>query len=103
MIERRERERKGRRIDIEREGEIRERERERGERDRVKGAHSKPNPSPNAYPKLCDARVSKREGDAHDSFFERKILVKSPEQENKAQRKVKLRAEITRKNDYRKL
>ena len=42
----------------------RERERERGERDRevkgierVKGAQSKPNPSPNAFPKLCDARV----------------------------------------------
>ena len=57
MIERRERERKV-------EGEIqrggrdkRERERERGERDRdlkgierVKGAQSKPNPLPNAYP-----------------------------------------------------
>ena len=43
----------------------RERERERGEMDRevkgieerVKGAQSKPNPSPNAFPKLCDARV----------------------------------------------
>ena len=54
---------KGRRRDIEREGEIRERERvlergrerERGERDReVKGAQSKPNPSPNAFPKLCE-------------------------------------------------
>ena len=69
--------------------------------ERVKGAQSKPNPSPNAYPKLCDAHV--REGDAHGFLFERKILVKSPEPENKAQRKVKLWAEITRKNDYRKL
>ena len=32
----------------------------------------------------------KREGDAHGSLFERKILVKSSEQGNKAQRKVKL-------------
>ena len=54
MIERRERERK-----VEREGEIRERE--RGERDReakgierVKGAQSKPNPSSNAFSKLCE-------------------------------------------------
>jgi hypothetical protein len=39
----------------------------------------------------------------HGSLYERKILVKSPEPENKAQRKVKLWAEITRKNDYRKL
>jgi hypothetical protein len=31
---------------------------------------------------------TKREGDAHGSLFERKILVKSPELENKAQRKV---------------
>ena len=31
------------------------RERERGERYReVKGAQSKPNPSPNAFPKLCE-------------------------------------------------
>ena len=44
--------------------EKRERERERGERDRevkgikrVKGAQSKPNHSPNAFPKLCDPRV----------------------------------------------
>jgi hypothetical protein len=65
MIERREREerekerekKKGRRRD-KRE---RERERERGERDRevkglerVKSAQSKPNPSPNAFPKLCE-------------------------------------------------
>ena len=49
-----ERERKkGKRRNIERKGEIRERE--RGERDReVKGAQSKPNPSPNSFPKLCD-------------------------------------------------
>ena len=32
---------------------MRERERER----EVKGAQSKPNPSPNAFPKLWDARV----------------------------------------------
>ena len=31
---------------------------------------------------------TKREGDAHGSFFERKILVKSPEPGNRAQRKV---------------
>ena len=50
---------KGRRRDIEREGGIRERE--RGARDRevkgierVKDAQSKPNPSPNAIPKLCE-------------------------------------------------
>ena len=37
-----------------REGGIRDK-RERGERDReVKGAQSKPNPSPNAFPKLCE-------------------------------------------------
>ena len=62
MIERRKRERKIEgEIYIERE---REGDRERGERDRevkgierVKGAQSKPNPSPNAVPKLCDARV----------------------------------------------
>jgi hypothetical protein len=30
------------------------------------------------------------EGDVHGSLYERKILVKSPEPENKAQRKVKL-------------
>ena len=42
MIERK----KGRRRDIEREGEIRERQ--------VKGAQSKPNPSPNAFPKLSE-------------------------------------------------
>jgi hypothetical protein len=40
---------------------VREKERERGERDsevkgieRVKGAQSKPNPLPNAFPKLCE-------------------------------------------------
>jgi hypothetical protein len=31
---------------------------------------------------------NKREGDAHGSLFETKILVKSPEPVNKAQRKV---------------
>ena len=67
-----ERERKkGRRRDIEREGERgikREREGETGiERDsEVKSAQSKPNPSPNAFPKIClYARVLKREGGAH--------------------------------------
>ena len=52
----------------------RERERER----EVKGAQSTPNPSPNAFPKLWDARVWKREGDAHGSLFERKILGNYP-------------------------
>ena len=51
MIERRRERKKGRRRDIKREGEIRE----RGERDReVNGAQSKPNPSPNAFLKLCE-------------------------------------------------
>ena len=53
--EKREKERekkKGRRRDIEREGEIREREVKGIER--VKGAQSKPNTSPNAFPKLCE-------------------------------------------------
>ena len=51
MIEMRRRERKkGRRRDIEKEGEMGERERER----EVKGAQSKPNPSHNAFPKLCE-------------------------------------------------
>ena len=87
---------KSRRRDIEREGEIIERE--RGDRDRevkgierVKGAQSKPNPSPNAFPKFCkwfSGLPTKREGDAHGSLFERKILVKSPEPGNRAQRKV---------------
>ena len=54
MIERRERE-------GERE-KVRERERER-ERE-VKGAQRKPNPSPNAFPKLWDARVKKGGGSA---------------------------------------
>ena len=48
----------------------RERESERG----VKGAQSKPNPSPNAFPKLWDTRVQKREGGAHGFLFESKIL-----------------------------
>jgi hypothetical protein len=65
--EKRERRRKkGRRRDIEREGEIRE----RGERDRESEREpvlSKPNPSPNASPKLCEW-FSGREGDG--SFFE---------------------------------
>jgi hypothetical protein len=39
--------------DIEREGEIRVKERVR----EVKGAQSKPNPSPNDFPKLWEARV----------------------------------------------
>jgi hypothetical protein len=47
------------------------------------------------------------EGDAHGSLFERKILVKSPEPGNKAQRKVKkllqkLSAEIITGNYHRK-
>ena len=57
MIKERER-KKGRRRDIGREGEIRaEIERERGERDRESEREpvlSKPNPSPNAFPKLCE-------------------------------------------------
>ena len=57
MIERKEKEgererKKGKRRDIEREGEIREREVKGIER--VKGAQSKPNPSPNVFPKLCE-------------------------------------------------
>ena len=69
--------------------------------DRVKGAQSKPNPSPNAFPKLCDDNLKK--GDTHGSLFERKILVKSPEPGNKAQRKVekllqKLSEEIITEN-----
>ena len=98
--EKRER-KKGRRRYIEREGEIRERQVKGIER--VKGARSKPNPSPNAFPRLCDAHVLKRVGDAHGSLFERKILVKSPEPGYKAQRKFKLWAEITRRNYFRKL
>ena len=58
MIERKQREgererKKGRSRDIEREGEIREREGEIRDRE-VKGAQSKPNPSPNAFPKLWE-------------------------------------------------
>ena len=81
--EKREKERerkKGRRRDIEREGEIREREREggrEGERERLMT-------SPNYVTRAC-----KKERGRVRSLFERKILVKSPEPENKAQRKVK--------------
>jgi hypothetical protein len=51
---------------------------------------------------------TKREGEAHGSLFERRILVKSPEPGNKAQRKVEkllqeLSAEIITENYYRKL
>ena len=69
-----------------REGGIDKRERERDRE--VKSTQSKPNPLPNAFPKLCHAGVKKGGGRAQ-SLFERKILVKSPEPENKAQRKVK--------------
>ena len=89
--EKRER-KKGRRRDIEREGEIRERERERRKRERRLML------SPNYV-----TRALKKGGDAHGSLFERTILLKSPELGNIAQRKVKLWAEITRKNYYRKL
>ena len=41
---------------------MRERERERERQRGVKGAQSKPNPSPNAFPKLWDARVEKKGG-----------------------------------------
>ena len=59
--------------------------------ERVKGAQSKPNPSANAFPKLCEwfsgqfllkGRVTRT------VLFKRKILVKSPDPGNKAQRKV---------------
>jgi hypothetical protein len=45
---------------------------------------------------------TKREGDAHYSLFERKILVKSPEPVNKAQRKVDYTNyyAITRRRNY---
>jgi hypothetical protein len=49
---------------------------------------------------------TKREGDAHGSLFERKILVKSPEPGNKAQSKVEYKnyhAITMRRNYYRKL
>ena len=53
---------------------------------------------------------TKRKGDAHGSLFERKILVKSPEPGDKAQRKVeKLLQKLSRdnyeitENYYRKL
>jgi hypothetical protein len=52
----------------------------------VKSTQSKPNPSPNPSPN--HARVKKGGGRTR-SLFERKILVKSPEAENNAQRKVK--------------
>ena len=97
MIERK----KGRRRDIEREGEIRERE--------VKGAQSKPNPSPNAFLKLCEwfsGRFLLKGRNAHGFLFERKILVKSPELRNRAQRKVDYTnyyAITMRRNYFRKL
>jgi hypothetical protein len=49
---------------------------------------------------------TKREGDAHDSPFERKILMKAPEPGYNAQRKVDYTnyyAITTRRNYYRKL
>jgi hypothetical protein len=49
---------------------------------------------------------TKREGDAHGSLFERKILVKSHEPGYRAQRKVDYTnyyAITMRRNDYRKL
>ena len=49
---------------------------------------------------------TKREGDAHGSLFKRKILVKSPEPGNRAQRKVDYTnyyAINMRRNDCRKL
>ena len=57
---------------------------------------------------VSGSQVDKREGDAHGSLFERKILVKSPEPGNKAHRKVenflqKLSAEIITENYYKKL
>ena len=39
----------------------------------MKGAQSKPNPSPNVFPKLWDARVKKGGGCSH-SLIDRKIL-----------------------------
>ena len=60
--------------------------------EKVKGAQSKPNPLPNAFPKLFEwfsgRFLLKRRNDAHGSLFERKILVKSRKLGNKAQRKV---------------
>ena len=50
-----------------------ERERER----EVKGAQSKPNPLPNAFP-IYGTRACKKGGDAHESLFERKILRNYP-------------------------
>ena len=52
----------------------------------------KPNPSPNAFPELCEWSsgrfLLKGRGTPDGSLFERKILVKSPEQGNRAQNKV---------------
>jgi hypothetical protein len=50
--------------------------------ERVKSAQSKPNPLPNAFPNYVTRACKKREGDAHGSLFERKILMKSPEPGN---------------------
>ena len=82
MIERRERERKVE-GEIQRGGEIK--------RDRERKMLS-----PN-YVSGSQPITIKSEGDAHGSLFERKILVKSPEPGNKAQRK------IERRNYYSKL
>jgi hypothetical protein len=49
---------------------------------------------------------TKREGDAHGSLFQRKILIKSPKPENRAQRKVDYTnyyAITMRRNYFRKL
>ena len=82
---------------------------------------SKPNPLPNAFPKLCEwfsgQFLLKWKGDG--SLFESKILVKSPKPRNKAERKVvyknydaitmsriyelKLLQEIMSENNHRKL
>ena len=88
----------------------------------VKGAPSKPNPSPNAFPKLCEwfsGRFLLKGRGTRTVPSLRRILVKSPESENKAQRKVeyknyhaitmsrnykeKLYKNIIRRNYYRKL
>ena len=108
MIERREREKErerkiGRRRDLERDGDIRE----RGERDReVKGAQFKPNPSPNAFPKLCEWFSGRFLLKGRGKCTVPSILVKSPEQGNKAQRKVDYKnyyAITMSRNYYRKL
>ena len=54
----------------------------------MKSAQSKPNPSPILSPNYA-TRACKKGGGSARSLFERKILLKSPEPENKAQRKVK--------------